>query len=338
MGDNNGSLFEAFLNQHDGQSWARIVASLLPSVHEVDRVATQIWFAFFPVDLARALNEAEEPETLANDLQILGKYSLRDQIESSHWFLYGHRFWPVVKKALEARACIPGAPESLDLADQIREIASKAASQCKVEISLVLGISAVAFMTLQQVGLASLIASRGDVRISKKRLALTPERVLHMRARGNNQGLFGFLKGAEKTYPVVFNENDEDCRFKIISGQELTTAAANDGRHFTPRDPRLLGSEGPIPVQCRAAACGTCWVGILAGQDKLTDVDRFEGTRIKDFGYIVTDDPKPLIRLACRAQAHGAVSIVIPPWNGVFGKFLRNRKNANLVRDHQTTG
>ncbi|HKF58751.1 MAG TPA: hypothetical protein VKJ45_25150, partial [Blastocatellia bacterium] len=70
----------------------------------------------------------------------------------------------------------------------------------------------------------------------------------------------------------------------------------------------------------------------------LTDVDRFEGTRIKDFGYIVTDDSKPLIRLACRAQAHGAVSIVIPPWNGVFGKFLRDRKNANLVQDHQTTG
>ncbi|HKF57747.1 MAG TPA: hypothetical protein VKJ45_19980, partial [Blastocatellia bacterium] len=85
MDDNNGSLFEAFLNQHDGQTWARIVSSLLPSIHEVDRAATQIWFAFFPVDLARALNEAEEPEKLADELQILGKYRLRDQIEASHW-------------------------------------------------------------------------------------------------------------------------------------------------------------------------------------------------------------------------------------------------------------
>ena len=36
-----------------------------------------------------------------------------------------------------------------------------------------------------------------------------------------------------------------------------------------------------------------------------------------------------LIRLACQAQAQGAVSIVIPPWNGVFGKYLKSLKPAN---------
>jgi ferredoxin len=338
MGDNNGSLFEAFLNQHDGKSWTRIVSSLLPSIHEVDRAATQIWFAFFPVDLANALKEAAEPEKLAEELQILGKYRLQDQIEASHWFLYGHRFWPDVRDVLIGHACAPGAPGSLDLADQIKEIASLAARQSRADISLVLGITAVAFMTLQQVGLASFVAAPGEARISGKRLALTPEQILRNRARGDSQGLFGFLRGAEKSYSIVFNEHDPDSTFKLITGQELTTAAANDGRHFTPRDPKLQGSEGPIPVQCRAAACGTCWVGILAGQDKLSDVDRFESTRIKDFGYIVTDEPKPLIRLACRAQAYGAVSIVIPSWNGVFGKFLRDRKCAGPAQDHQTTG
>jgi uncharacterized 2Fe-2S/4Fe-4S cluster protein (DUF4445 family) len=44
---------------------------------------------------------------------------------------------------------------------------------------------------------------------------------------------------------------------------------------------------------------------------------------MKEFGYITTDEPKPLIRLACQAQVSGAVSIVIPPWNGVFGKYLQ---------------
>jgi hypothetical protein len=34
-----------------------------------------------------------------------------------------------------------------------------------------------------------------------------------------------------------------------------------------------------------------------------------------------------LIRLACQAQTHGAVSIVIPPWNGVFGKYLKRLKD-----------
>jgi ferredoxin len=184
-------------------------------------------------------------------------------------------------------------------------------------------------MTLQQVGLADFAEAPGNVSIGKKRLALTPEQILRNRKRGDSQGLFGFLKGDEKTYPVVFNECDSDARFKLISGQELTTAAAADTRHYTARDPKLLGSEGPIPVQCRAAACGTCWVGILAGADKLSDVERFEATRIKDFGYIQTDEPRPLIRLACRAQAYGAVSIVIPPWNGVFGKYLRDLRTAN---------
>jgi hypothetical protein len=31
------------------------------------------------------------------------------------------------------------------------------------------------------------------------------------------------------------------------------------------------------------------------------------------------DEPTPIVRLACQARAHGAVSIVIPPWNGIIG-------------------
>jgi uncharacterized 2Fe-2S/4Fe-4S cluster protein (DUF4445 family) len=41
---------------------------------------------------------------------------------------------------------------------------------------------------------------------------------------------------------------------------------------------------------------------------------------MKIFGYNQPYEPKPILRLACQARAHGAVSIVIPPWNGVFGK------------------
>ena len=59
---------------------------------------------------------------------------------------------------------------------------------------------------------------------------------------------------------------------------------------------------------------------------KLADVGAREGKKIKEFGYIDTAEPKPLIRLACQAQAHGAVSVVIPPWNGQFGRHLRALK------------
>jgi hypothetical protein len=53
--------------------------------------------------------------------------------------------------------------------------------------------------------------------------------------------------------------------------------------------------------------------------EKLSDVAAREGKKIKEFGYIETAEPKPLIRLACQAKAQGAVSIVIPPWNGNLG-------------------
>ena len=64
----------------------------------------------------------------------------------------------------------------------------------------------------------------------------------------------------------------------------------------------------------------------LVDAEKLSDVAAREGKQIKKFGYIDTTEPKPLIRLACQAQAHGAVSVVIPPWNGVFGKLLAEQK------------
>jgi uncharacterized 2Fe-2S/4Fe-4S cluster protein (DUF4445 family) len=44
---------------------------------------------------------------------------------------------------------------------------------------------------------------------------------------------------------------------------------------------------------------------------------------MKVFGYGQPDTEKPNIRLACQAKASGNVSIVIPPWNAVFGKKVR---------------
>ena len=44
------------------------------------------------------------------------------------------------------------------------------------------------------------------------------------------------------------------------------------------------------------------------------------------FGYIDTEESHPLIRLSCQAQATGALSVVIPPWNGYFGTYLKKEK------------
>jgi ferredoxin len=324
MSSNGRASFESFLNRCDQGAWKETMDSLLPAIHEVDRNATQIWFAFYPLGLFNALKEADDPEQLAKKLLMQGNYLLKDQIDSSHRFLYGHRFWPMVKKAVLARAESQSFA-GINLATQIRDVARGAATLANVDTSLVLGITAVAFMTVQQAGLAAFKASSGALQIDKMYIGRSPEQVLRQRAKDDSQGLFGFLRTVNKRWTVTFDENDNNAKFRLNNEQDLAWGAADDrSRDWRSIDPRRI--EGPIPVECRSASCGTCWVGVLGGHEKLSEVARREGTKIKEFGYISTDEPKPLIRLACQAQAFGAVSIVIPPWNGVFGKFLRTKR------------
>ncbi|HMF55986.1 MAG TPA: hypothetical protein VK619_06480 [Pyrinomonadaceae bacterium] len=313
--------FENFLNEQRDEAWASTLAKLLPSIHEVDRTATSIWFAFYPVSLWRALRESADADGLMKRLLMQGDFYLKDQIDSSHTFFYGHRYWPEVKRSLAEHAAnfmnAPGA----ELEGQIEMVARDAAKRVRADESLLVGITAVAFMTALQAGFNAFKASPGTVQIDRKHAKKSPEQILSERAKDDSQGLFGFLKTVDKEWTVTYDENEDGARFKSISGEELASAAARDrSRDWRTVDARCV--EGPIPVECRAASCGTCWVGILGGAEKLSPVGRLEGRRIKEFGYINTEEPKPIIRLACMAQASGAVSIVIPPWNAQFGKHL----------------
>lgn len=317
--------FETFLNLHDEEAWSATLATLLRSIHEVDRNAVQIWFAFYPLGLHHALDQAEDRERLAQQLLLQGDYELKNQTDTSHHFLYGHRFWPQVKKAVEDYARQDH--NSRTLANQILEVAKRVAVEVKQEESLVVGITAVAFMTIQQTGLETFRAAPGKVTIDKRHAKKSPDQILRERAKDDSQGLLGFLKTVDKQWTVTWDENDAGAKYKLREGQDLAWGAAEDqSRDWRAIDPRRI--EGPIPVECRSASCGTCWVGVLGGAEKLSDVAAREGKKIKEFGYIDTAEPKPLIRLACQAQPQGAVSVVIPPWNGQFGKYLRSLKQS----------
>jgi ferredoxin len=323
MSSKTETRLEAFLNGHDDEAWRQAIAGLLPEVHEVDRTATQIWFRFFPLALLRAFEEAEDPAKLAQELLMQGKWFLRDQIDSSHTFLYGHRFWPEVKQAIIAVAEVGDMSEGRSLADVIRGVASRAAKASKVEASLVAGIAAVGLMTLQQVKLEEFKRTPGEVSIDKKHLRRSPDEILRVRARDDNQGLFGVLRTTDKHWTVVWDENRDERRFKVVNMQEVASGAANDKRPWHELDSRCTVDEGPIPVQCRSASCGTCWVGVLGGAEKMTEVEWRERRLMPRLGYIETDEARPLIRLSCQARATGALSVVIPPWNGFFGKRLK---------------
>ena len=320
--------FETYLNQQSEEAWSTALTTLLRSIHEVDRKATQIWFSFYPLSLFRAFQAADDPEKLKAQLLLQGVYHLRDQIDSSHKFLYGHRYWPEVKKALEEFAADFNAADTAPLSDQILKLARDLALMLKLDESLVVGITAVAFMTVQQAGLTAFKNANGEMLLDRKHAKKSAEQVLRARAVDDSQGLFGFLKTVDKKWTVTHDETDEAAKYKLNHAQDLAWGAEADrSRNWRQLDPRRV--EGPIPVECRSASCGTCWVGILGGAEKLSDVAARESKKIKEFGYIDTTEPKPLIRLACQAQALGAVSIVIPPWNGVFGKDLRSLKQTS---------
>jgi ferredoxin len=225
--------FTEYLAQYNESDWLAAIDELLPCIDEVDRNAVQIWFRFYPLGLQRYAAAAEDRAELLRGLALKGDFELNDQIDTSHHFLYGHRFWTKTKCVIE-RTADEYKGEETPLIEMIRSVAIAVAEKLKVDRSLTNAIAAVGLMTLNQVGLDAF--------------------------------------------------------------------------------------KGPVPIECTSASCGTCWVGVLGGQEKLTEVKPRERRAMQIFGYNQPDEPRPFLRLACQARAEGNVTIVIPPWNGVFGK------------------
>jgi ferredoxin len=310
----------AHLCGYDSDAWRRAVETLAGEIHPIDRNATRIWFAFFPLELHLALAGAVDRAAMVRKLGLMGNWQLETQIDTSHRFFYAHRYWPQVKHAVQQAA----PPFSASLPALITALSDAAARTARVDREFLLGITAAALMTSRQAGPDAFAAAPGKVHLSDRARARSPHQVMKARARDDSQGPLGFLRGTNKRWTVTFDENEPEAAFTVIEGQEVASGAQTDKRDYRSRDPRCTPGEGPIPVECRAASCGTCWIGVLGGAEKLSPVvDRDEKRRMHVFGYVETDEPRPLIRLACQARASGAVSIVIPPWNGVIASCLR---------------
>ncbi|MEW5974690.1 MAG: 2Fe-2S iron-sulfur cluster-binding protein [Acidobacteriota bacterium] len=311
------SALQQFLNQHDEQKWARALESLLPAIHPVDQPATRVWFSFWPLKLASALRNGEEKQ-VRKDFQLDGCFRLEEQVASSVLFLYGSRHWVEMRDEIlkYAETCLQ--PEVQTLEKHIEEVASRLSLRLHVPRSVLLGIAAVGFMILQQVGPVGLAAD-SDTRSALPDQSLTWNDVLKKRNRESGSGFLQWLTGGDRRYPVVFDEQNPESTFTALKGQDLSMACSADKRDYRSRDPRRI--DGPIPAQCRSGACGYCWIGVIAGQDRLSELTDFEERRLRHFGYRWLDakeDRHPVIRLACQSKCYGAVSIVIPPWNGVL--------------------
>ncbi|OYT73824.1 MAG: hypothetical protein CFK52_00235 [Chloracidobacterium sp. CP2_5A] len=302
--------FIEFLRRHDDQDWADIVASLAPDVHEADRNALRVWFAFYPVKLFRILMEDEA--RARRDCLLGGRYRLSDHIHTSHRFFYGHRFWPQAQKAvlLDLKT-----PPRTTLESHIRQAARRAGADSR----LTLAITAVAYATLQQVGAEAFSQPSPPVAAPP----IEPDAIVAERRRPEPRSLWDMLLRSEvnQTYTIRFDETDPAASFRAVRGQTLTMAAAEmpNATSFKAKDPRCV--TGPIPVECQTGACGTCWVGILSGAESLNAITPFEVSRLKKIGYPYDGATHPLIRLGCKAVCEGRVSLAIPPWNGVLSNW-----------------
>ena len=304
------------LCQYTPTQWLDTVELLSVNIHEVDRDATRIWFAFYPLNLHVALEAAADKTAAQRRLGLMGKWGLADSIDSSHRFLYAHRFWPQVKSAIAGTDHIPD-----NLAALVSQVADSASRTARVDRDRLLGMAAIGLMTLRQVGADAFAAAPGSVHLSERVRARSTHQVMKARATDDWQGPLGFLRGTRKKWTVTFDENEPDAMFAAINNQEVASAAQSDKREYRSKDPRCIPNEGPIPVECRSASCGTCWVGVLGGATKLTPVEKHEAVRMKVFGYAdIREGTQPPIRLACQARATGAVTIVIPPWNGIISR------------------
>lgn len=300
--------------------WLEVIESLLSEIHEVDRNAVQIWFRFFPLDLVNYLESSEDPEEAMKGLGMEGDFGLLDKIDTSHRFLYGHRFWPQVKNAITKRAEVFTGMNSL--ASEIIALSHAAAITAKTNETLTTAIAAVGLMTLVQAGFDDFKASPGVVEQPHGVMAKSPDEIVAERGRDDSQGLFGFLKTVDKKYSVAFKAFATEGKFAVINDEEIASASQKDrSREWQSFDARCW--EGPVPIECTSASCGTCWVGVLGGQEKLSEPSVRERRAMKVFGYNQPEEQKPFLRLACQARANGNLTVVIPPWNAVFGKKVR---------------
>lgn len=309
---------ETYLAQFSESDWTVAVDSLLECIHEVDRNAVRIWFRFYPLELHRYIESAEDRAVALHGLAMQGDFELKNKIDTSHHFLYGHRYWKTVKAAIEAEAVVFAA-QTPTLDEEIKAIGMLVSEKLKGDRKLVNAIAAVGLATLNQVGLEAFKAAAGAIEKPTGIMSKSPEAIIEARAKDDSQGLFGFLKTVNKKFSVTYDNLRNTSTFPIMSDQEVATASSKHlTGQFKEEDDRCW--EGVVPVECLSASCGTCWVGVLGGQEKLGEVRPRERRQMKVFGYINTDDPMPFIRLACQSKAEGNISIVIPPWNAVFGK------------------
>ncbi len=264
---------EAHLARFSPAEWDTAVDTLAPEIHPIDIDATRVWLAFFPIETPAARADAR------------AKGRLAEHIDSSHTFLYGHRYWPQARRAVLALAAEASYPDALT--EIITRVADHASRTSSVDRDQLIGIAIVGLMTLRQCGIEKFGSGNGVVLLPMNVEARSIRQVLRRRRLQRKQGLRGILGGRRNRFRMTFDENVPGAMFNVIAGESLASSAPQ----------------------------GTSLIGVLAGADRLSPIDpATEGKELQALGCAQPRSATgaPIIRLVRHARPHGDVTFVIP--------------------------
>lgn len=265
--------FEAHLAGFSQADWATAANTLAPEIHPVDIDATRLWLAFFPIDITAALAGA------------MGTWRLADHVDSSHTFLYGHRYWPQTKRAVLAMAAEDSWPGTLP--EIITKVADHASRTSSVDRDQLIGVAIAGLMTLRQCGFEKFGSGNGAVQLPMNIEARSIRQVLRRRRLQRSKGLFGFLRGSRNRFRITFDENSLKADFDLMAGDDIAAKAPK----------------------------GVSLIGVLAGADRLSPVEAAtEGKELQALGCagIRGASGAPIVRLAKHVRPQGDVTFVVP--------------------------
>lgn len=257
--------FVDYVSRFSPRDWASAIETLTPEIHPIDVNATRVWFA------------------------LVAGTPLAGRIETSHTFLYGHRHWPQVKRAILAAAKDESWPAMLP--ELCARIADHATRTTQVDRDQLLGITAAALRTLREVGLEAFTASTGAVQLPAWSHVRSIRQV--RRARQTRRPLRALL--GKRRFRMTYSEATKGASYRIADGS-------------------TIGSGLPPELRrCGDACSGACVIGVLAGAQHLSVMDVKETLLLKSAGgvQVASSDGHPLIRLACHARPAGDVTFVI---------------------------
>lgn len=257
--------FVEHLSRYTPVDWASAIESLTPQIHPIDINATRVWFAFFPAGPA--------PADLAR----------------SHTFLYGHRYWPQIKRAILAAGKETSWPALLP--ELIWRVAEHATRTTQVDRDQLIGVAAASLLSLRRAGLDLFTEAVSAVQLPSWSHVRSIRQVRRARAHQRWRPL------GKRRCRVIYSEASPETFGVVPTGSAIVNALPSSWR------------------QCGATCAGLCVIGVIGGEHYLSPMDAAELKQLNGAGQVIATsvNREPLIRLACHARAHGDVSIVLAP-------------------------